>query len=101
MLVGSMAFLLSISDLSTGRERIASLCFPYAYWYLRWFSDDAVFKLILFAQFPLYGVLCALAYRWAFGRKAAAWIVFLHVAIAISYRWLSTIEGQYLLQPFA
>lgn len=92
--LGGLAFLLSLSDLATGRERIAPLFFPYAYLVTRTWVDDNLFRLLMLGQFPLYGIVA----MWSCAKGQAKGIVatiLLHILFALSVGYLISIERQY------
>src|SRR3954463_10573845 len=96
-LAGGIAFYLGASDLSTGRDETATLLFPYAFWFNRWFAANSrIFMILVLAQFPLYGAVCCLAWCRTHPRKAVAWILFLHLALGFSLSHLNTVERRYL-----
>ena len=93
--IGGFAFVLSLSDLATGRTWTAPYLFPYAYWFGRLFADGDLFMLCIFAQFPIYGITFAWAWLRHHHVKAVVWIVLVHILFAFSLAYLINFERQY------
>lgn len=93
--IGVLCFVLSMSDLATGRERTAPYLFPFAYWCGRLLVNDTCFNFLLLGQFPAYAI--AIAYWWVKGHpvKGIVGIVVLHILFALSLDYLIDIERQY------
>ena len=98
-IVGGIAFMVAAPDLATGRDRTAGLLFPYAFWVMRWVLSDRLFILLVFAQFPIYGLAFARAWCRDRPEKAFLWIWCMHFAFAASLSYLNSVERSYQTWP--
>src|SRR5678815_4012038 len=94
ILVGCVAFFVAGPEFGSTKERytLSPFLFPYAFLLRHLIASRPLLHPLILAQFPAYGIFCALAWRKGRSIWLITWILTTHFGLAATASLLCTVD---------